>query len=254
MPQPGPGAEQREAGRVRADPAGRSHAAERGRVGHLREPRLVDVGAGDGVSATSRPPMVLLRMSMPRTSLLRMSSPDRVHADVLGAHGVVRDLPAVDEAGGDAVGDASERDEQRQAGDQSAGDGRRQSSRGFGLLSVLGSGFRSRNTPRWVIGAVRRGQRHGEDRAPALGASPHVHGTAVGIRHGAHDRQPQPAAATAVSPPSRVKRSNTRPRISAGTPGPRSATSSTTSSPVAAQPRPPPGCRAGCGGRRSPRG
>ena len=113
---------------------------------------------------------VLLRMSIPRTSLLRRSlRPDLVVADVEAPDLVVLDLTAVDEAGRDAVGDAAQRDEQ---GDQRDDQCRRRApaaattSRDYSL-EVSGVRPRSHQHASAGIGAGGRFRRKGDHEAGA---------------------------------------------------------------------------------------
>ena len=160
-----------------------------------------------------------------------------VVADVPAADRVVLDLPAVDEAGGDAVGDAAERDEQGDAGDHECGRGTPGSSasRGRLLRRIRVRGLGPTNTLAPAIGAQRRRrpgrQRDHEAGAAALGVAAARRGRR-GPRRPPHDREARGRCRRRRgSPPPRAKRSNMRSRRPAGTPGPRSATSSTAESP-----------------------
>ena len=237
-------------------------------------------------SSMSAPVSVLNATSRPWIE--RVADVEAAHlvvADVIGAQRVVAhvarcdrvvlDLAAVDVAGGDAVGHAAQRHEQGDAGDHESG--RRAPAQdglhGNDSSGTSGTGFElgPEHASRRDRSAPARASPAGSvttKRAPPPGRVEQLHAAAVGVGDRlARSRGPRPLPpARAVSPSPRAKRSKMRSRSSAGTPGPRSATSSTRRVAVAAHrdghrragrrcgsARSRPGCRpAGAGRRRRP--
>src|SRR5215213_389851 len=201
-------------------------------AGDLAEARLVDVGAGERVEGD----VAALDRGIADVEPAHLVVADVERAQGVVAHvgagdAVVLDLAAVDEAGGHAVGDAAQRHEQGDAGNHQCGRRAPPQDVLHGGGSSESGALRAPNT------VVVRSERTGAgaptgsvttNRAPPPWASssstrpPWASATALTIA----SPSPLPPARV-VSPLPRANRSKTRSRSAAGTPGPRSATSST---------------------------